>query len=143
MNGSLALPYQKNVTEVASLFEINYLYFFMGKENKKFSPFVFAGVGLAYYTGPLGVAVISPSMPLGFGAKYALSKRWGVGVEASVHKLFDDRLDNLNDPYKSTGLEPVTSFWHNNDWIAYTGVTLWYRFYVGKRDCPAYENLNE
>jgi hypothetical protein len=143
MNSALAFPFQKNVTEVSSLFEINYLDFFMVKENKRFSPFIFAGIGLAYYTGPLDVAVISPSMPMGFGAKYALSKRWGVGAEVSIHKLFDDRLDNLNDPYKPTGMEPASSFWHNNDWLVYGGFTLWYRFYVGKRDCPAYENLNE
>lgn len=143
MNGLEALSYSKTVTEASALLEINYLDFIMGLDNRRLSPFIFAGIGLSYYNGPLDAAVISPSVPVGFGIKYALTKHWGVGAELSVHKLFDDRLDNIVDPYRVSGMVPVTDFWHNNDWIIYGGVKLWYRFYVGKRECPAYDSLNE
>jgi hypothetical protein len=140
-NGLEAPSFRKNVMEFSSLFEINYLDFLLGAKNRKFSPYIYAGVGFAYYTGPVKEAVVTPTLPIGFGVKYALAKRWGVGAECSLHKLFDDKLDNLDDPYRQIGMEPVSSFWHNNDWIGYAGVKIWYKFYSGKRDCPAYDSL--
>jgi hypothetical protein len=142
LNGEDAGSFKKNVFEVSVLFEINYLDFMLGVEHKKFSPVVFTGVGLAYYVDGNSQPVVTPSIPIGVGVKYALSKKWGISAEFSMHKLFDDALDNIDDPYHNTGMESVTDTWHNNDWIGYLGISVMYRIYNGKKACPAYESLN-
>jgi opacity protein-like surface antigen len=145
INSIVVPPFRTNVTELSSLLEINYLDFLLGTDNRRFSPYVFAGVGLAYYSYSLGterIAVATPSLPMGLGVKFALTKRWGVGAEVSMHKLFDDWLDNINDPYRQPGMTGANTFWHNNDWIGYGGIKVWYKFYSGKRDCPAYDSIN-
>lgn len=142
-NGRLVeLSFGKSVTEISISGEVNYLDFLLGSEKRRFSPFISLGVGLAYYLGPNDEGVVTPSVPVMFGAKYSLTKNWGVGVEVSLHKLFDDRLDDMKDPYRLNGMVSTTTFWHNNDWTSYCGVTVWYKIYSGKKECPAYDSLN-
>jgi len=135
-------PFKKNVFDFDAIMEVNYLDFMMGVKEMKFSPYVYTGLGMTYYPGPNGSAVITPNIPIGVGVKYALGKYFGVGAEASLHKLFNDGLDNLDNPYEKDGLVKVNDIWHNNDWICYFGLTLTYRFYRGKKACPAYNTIN-
>jgi len=134
-------PFKKNVLDFDAIIEINYLDFMLGVKEMKFSPYVFTGIGLTYYTGS-GISSITPNIPIGVGAKYALSKYFAVGAEASVHKLLNDGLDNLDNPYQPNGLVNVNDIWHNNDWICYFGLTLTYKFFMGKKACPAYNTIN-
>lgn len=138
---SFPVQYQKSVFDLDAMIEINYLDFLIGVPNMKFSPYVFTGIGIAYYPGTSG-NTITPNIPIGIGAKYAFSKYFSVGAEASLHKLLDDGLDNLDNPYTSDGLIKVSDIAHNNDWISYFGLTLTYKFYWGSKACPAYNTLN-
>ena len=87
---------------------------------------------------------------LGFGFKFNIGERWGVGAEAQLKKYFNDKLDELDDPRKSYSVDingngmwtNYTDTWHNNDWTVYLGVHVTYKFYLGKNECPVYENLN-
>jgi len=132
-----AVSFSKDVLDLAAIFEVNYLDFLLGVEKWKFSPYVHYGIGLMYYTGANSNSVLAPNIVLGTGAKYALSKRLAVGAEITSRKLTNDELDNQNDPFLN-----VSDFWHNNDWINYYGVTLTYKFFWGKKPCPAYNSLN-
>ncbi|HOO83361.1 MAG TPA: DUF6089 family protein, partial [Prolixibacteraceae bacterium] len=73
--------------------------------------------------------------------KYAITKKIGIGAEISTRKLMNDELDNLNNPYTEVNLPKASDIIHNNDWINYFGLTLTYKFYMGKTPCPAYNSL--
>lgn len=138
-----ASSFKKSVFNVSALIEINYLDFLLGVEYMRFSPYIYYGLGLSFYTGTDENLVVTGNIPIGIGAKYALSKRWGIGAEISTLKLFNDELDNLSNPYGAVNLTNVNDIYHNNDWINYIGVTLIYKVYWGKSYCPAYNSLYE
>jgi hypothetical protein len=142
LNGIAMPPFKKKVFDIDAIIEVNYLDFVLGVEKMNFSPYVYTGLGLAFYPGPNGTSVITPNIPIGVGAKYALGKNLAVGAEASLHKLLNDGLDNLDNPYQNNGLIKVNDIWHNNDWICYFGLTLTYKIYSGKTPCPAYNTIN-
>lgn len=137
------IGFNKTVAGLSAMFEINYLDFLIGEERMKFSPYVYYGLGLTYYPGANGQMIITGNIPIGTGVKYAFAKRWAVGAELAGHKLFNDELDNLNNPYENGYLGKVNDYWHNNDWITYFGLTLTYKFYWGKKPCPAYNSIND
>ena len=99
-------------------------------------------------------AVIGLNIPVGFGFKFNIGERLGLGIEAILRKYFNDKLDNLDDPRKSYIVDTnqageTTGHWsgyndflHNNDFTIHFGVHLTYRFYRGNRECPVYENIN-
>jgi hypothetical protein len=92
--------------------------------------------------------VRKPSLLFGMGVKTHLGPRFGIAAECILQKLFDDRLDDLNDPLaydrnfgpEATGTDGITftDFLHNNDYTAYVGLTLTYKIYLGKVICPVY-----
>jgi hypothetical protein len=139
---SFPVQFKKKVFDLDAIIEVNYLDFLIGVPKMKFSPFVFTGLGLTFYPDSTGAMTITPNIPIGIGAKYAFSKYFAVGAEASLHKLMDDGLDNLDNPNTSNGLIKVSDIAHNNDWISYFGLTLTYKFFWGKKPCPAYESIN-
>jgi hypothetical protein len=139
---SIPQNFKKNVFDFDAVIEVNYLDFMMGMKEMKLSPYVYTGLGVAYYPGSNRSSTITPNIPIGVGIKYSLSKYFAVGVDASLHKLINDGLDNLDNPYQSNGLIKVNDIWHNNDWISYFGLTLTYKFYRGSKPCPAYNTIN-
>gem|GEM_PF-2256245 len=134
--------FKKNVFDFDAVLEVNYLDFMLGVEKMKLSPYVYTGIGITYYPGPNGTAIITPNIPIGVGVKYAVGKYLALGAEASLHKLMNDGLENIDNPYQNDGLIKVNDIWHNNDWISYFGLTLTYKFYWGKKPCPAYNTIN-
>jgi len=141
LDGTPVQGFKKNVFDLSALVEINSLDFLIGVDKMKFSPYVFTGIGLTTYGGTSG-GVFTPNIPIGVGVKYAIGKYLSVGAEASLRKLFNDELDNLENPHSIEGLQKVNDLLHNNDWISYFGLTLSYKFYWGKKPCPAYNALN-
>lgn len=136
------MKFSKKVFNFDALVEINYLDFIIGVPKMKFSPFVYTGIGLSIYPDIDGNTIVTPSIPLGIGAKYAFNKRIAIGAEASLHKLMNDGLDNLDNPYTNNGLIKVSDIAHNNDWLSYFGLTLTYKFFWGSVPCPIYETIN-
>jgi hypothetical protein len=134
--------FKKNVLDLSAIWEINYTDFSMGAKKHNFTPMVYTGFGISLFSGINNQMVVTPNIPIGVGVKYALSKKWGVTAEYSMHKLFSDQLDNLKDPYSQVGLENVTDLLHNNDWIGYFGISMMYRFFSGRKPCPVYDSMN-
>jgi hypothetical protein len=90
-------------------------------------------------------SVIGLTVPFGMGIKTHLGKRFGIGLEVLFRKLFNDKLDNLDDPLahtNPTGDISYTDFMHNNDYTAYLGINITYKIFLGKEVCPAYESKN-
>ncbi len=106
--------------------------------RKTFSPFFFAGAGLAYLDPepefninggadyPNGVRrdleeeypQFRPSVPVGMGLRLDLSERWSLAGLMSVHYLFSDHLDGIK--YAANP--------ESNDWLWTGGLQLTLRF---------------
>lgn len=166
--------FDKSAQDLTLQIEINYLKYILGKKKLRFSPYVTAGVGVAYFPytfrpeeivvfnpdypelefngngnlivqdPPQEESEIIPTIPFGFGFKYTIGERLGLGVEYQMRKYTSDRLDDLDDPLAhKNGTGEVVSYnqgGHNNDWVGYLGVHLTYKIYIGKKACPAYES---
>lgn len=99
-------------------------------------------------------SVMGLNIPVGFGFKFNIGPRWGLGVEAIIRKYLNDKIDDLDDPRKfytsQTNLDgEVSGQWNgynntflNNDYTLHFGIHLTYRFYRGNSECPVYENIN-
>jgi hypothetical protein len=158
--------FKKNVNELTLQAEINYLKYMIGNRKASFTPYLTAGLGVMYFTyyrRPHEVGVFNPHhligfadgeegeistvLPFGMGFKFNIGSRVGVGVEYQMRKIFNDRLDDLDDPlahYNDEGaLIKYTDFIHNNDWTGYLGLYLTYKIYIGSRPCPAYDSINQ
>lgn len=158
---SEAWTFQKNVMDVSLLYEFNYLKYIVGDKLTPWSSYIFFGIGMQtfdylrdkdtilvkavdptyfYNADPEG-PVMTATLPFGFGVKYNLSKRIGIGLEGSMRKSFSDKLDDLDDPlsYTNNSVTPpvvvkYTDTWHNNDWTAYMGVHLVYKLIYGSKN---------
>ncbi len=162
--------FEKNVQDVSLMAEINYLNFVLGNKKTPFTPYILAGVGVMYFPFELSnqdiaqlalvndqhslvlagndvnESSVTASVPLGFGIKFSIGERLGIGAEYMVRKIFNDKLDDLDDPLKFSpanvnGEETInyTNFLHNNDWPGYMGVHITYKIYLSQKACPAYD----
>ncbi len=156
--------FDKPVQDLTLQLEINYLNYMLGNQKASFTSYLTGGLGVMYYpdsirTGALALinmrhpdigdmpgkrSVITATIPFGMGVKANIGKRVGIGLEYQMRKLFDDRLDDLDDPlsYKNENGEitTYTDWKHNNDWIGFLGVHIIYKIYLGSRPCPAYDS---
>ncbi|MFW5705795.1 MAG: hypothetical protein ACOCX8_02215, partial [Bacteroidota bacterium] len=103
------------------------------------------------------------SAVFGFGIKYSLGSRVGIGLEWGMRKTFTDYLDDISGEYKldfnnldividnETDWEDVLPIVlsdpspvkhqpgmqrgnpQNNDWYSFAGLTLIYRFSIGEK----------
>jgi hypothetical protein len=158
---NVPFEFKKNVQDITLMMEVNFLKYVLGEKKTPFTPYIMGGVGVSYFPytldpdilvlinenypllNPVQESVVSATIPFGFGVKFSLGKRLGIGAEYQMRKLFSDKLDNLDDPlsYVNNIGETVkyTSIYHNNDWPGYLGVHLTYKLYLNQKDCPAYD----
>ncbi|GAB3721986.1 hypothetical protein GCM10027594_02570 [Hymenobacter agri] len=127
------------LAEGSAVVEYNFLNFHRRTDRIHFSPYLFAGVAVFYANtttvsnaglvelerngGMIGFAV-----PMGVGAKLALSTHWNLGLEIGARKALTDQLDHLGDQSQFL-VNP-----HDQDWYYYNGLSLSYTFY--KIHCP-------
>jgi len=156
--------FNKSISELTLQAEINYLKYMLGNKKASFSPFVTAGLGIMYFNydrrpgeismfnqqhilGPAegNEAVVSTVLPFGIGFKFNLAKRLGVGIEYQMRMIFDDRLDDLDDPLahrnQDGNIVKYSDFIHNNDWTGYLGLFLTYKIYTSSKPCPAFDSI--
>ena len=160
--------FTKSVQDISLQIEINYLKYFLGVKNTPFTSYVMGGLGVAYYPYELDPgyiatfnpihpmfntggtvasvkeSVVAATIPFGIGFKFNLGERWGLGLEYQMRKMFNDKLDDLNDPIAFVDEDGNNNYytdqWHNNDWSGYLGLHITYKIYIGKKACPAYDS---
>jgi len=129
---------------ISNLFELSvsaeYYFFDIVKNSrrKRFSPFIYAGVGMFYFSRPSAINTssysnIQPVVPMGVGFKANISSAWSVSIDTGMRKLFFDDLDGISD-----GDVTVKDFKYGNpydkDWYYYSGFSICYTIY--KIKCP-------
>ena len=102
--------------------------------TKRFTPYVFTGVGVTLGSGKK--TFVDANIPIGLGLKYKWNSRVNVGLEFSFRKLFSDSFDvtddnnaMLDNPYKID-----SSVFKNKDWYSLTMFSVTWDF--GPRPCP-------
>lgn len=118
------LNFKSKITEFSVQAEFNFLDYQIGNERKKFTPYIFAGIGgfkfnpvANYYNysftlQPLGTEgqgleggprkkykLTQISIPFGVGIKTNLAKRIGLSIEWGMRKTFTDYLDDVSTTY--------------------------------------------
>ena len=127
------------LVEAAAVAEYNFLDFHRRTDKVHFTPYLFGGVAVFYANttttsnsgqGSLDRkgAMIGFAIPVGVGAKLALSTHWNLGLEVGARKALTDQLDHLGDQ-SAFLVNP-----HDQDWYYYNGLSLSYTFY--KIHCP-------
>lgn len=163
----------KNVSSLSLMAEINFFRYYLGEKQTPFTTYLLGGIGVGMYPykleGNVGEGlkgrledvvyynvdnvpddingVFAFHIPFGFGVKFNLGEKVGVGLELIVNRYFDDKLDDLDDPRKYETIDlngsPVwisyNDEWHNNDYTAYLGLHLTYKINLSKKACPVYE----
>ncbi|QHL88394.1 outer membrane beta-barrel protein [Nibribacter ruber] len=137
-----------SLIELAVGIDYNFLDYYDFRRNVRWTPYFTLGVaGLAYNNKTIAKnpAIIYPenggnnepyrtaftmAVPIGVGAKYALTHRLNLGVEFGARFLLTDRFDNLTNQNEKV-MNP-----YDSDWYFYNGVYLSYTFY--KINCPLF-----
>jgi hypothetical protein len=172
------LRFNSSITELSFTGEFNFLEYFTGSQIHYFSPYLFAGPAFfifnpkAPYQGKMVAlrdlhtegqiadakrySLYSGAVIFGFGVKYSIKKRLGLGIEWGMRKTFTDYLDDVSTNYyidfsnltpgdidaremlsdpsatkHAPGMQRGNS--ENNDWYSFAGITLTYRFRLGEK----------
>lgn len=109
------LNFQSTVDDLSLMTEFNFFDYYTGKNDKGFSPYIFAGIsGLMYYVQPFtGEKDIDQyrlgngrrfaiSIPFGVGCKISISEHLATTVEWRMHSALTDRLDDVSDNYPAS-----------------------------------------
>ena len=96
------------------------------KSLKRWTPYLAAGVGFIM-AKPKGSSFgIAPELPLAFGVKFKVNKRFNLLAELSFTKTFTDVIDGAKDIY---GIS--SSWFKNTDWMS--ALTVGFRYEFGER----------
>lgn len=114
--------FEKKPMDLSLQAEINYLKYAIGNKKAWFTSYLTAGVGVMNYgvnqdsmmnigtfnpyhplygiesSGASNKPVTTLTLPFGMGFKFSAGKRLEIGVEYLMRKLFNDKLDDLDDP---------------------------------------------
>jgi hypothetical protein len=118
--------------ELSGAFEYHFLDWRDDKRKLRFTPYLFAGVGLFGIAGTPNktseYSNIQMSIPFGGGMKYVINPKYYLSFEFGIRKTFFDYLDNV-----SGGNPAFKTFQYGNpndyDNYFFTGLTLTYTFY--------------
>ncbi len=140
---SNAFPFEQHASfkrffgEVGTQIEFNFFSYsdqFAYLGAKRFTPYVFTGIGFTFAGGDK--TFFDANIPMGIGLKYKVKDRLNLGFEFSFRRLFSDSFDvtkqgglQLNDPYKIK-----SSVFKNKDWYSLTMFSVTWSF--GARECP-------
>lgn len=118
--------------EAAGTFEYHFLDWRDSKRRLRFTPYLFAGVGMFGISGVEQKAAeysnIQMAIPFGGGMKYVLNPKYYIAFEIGIRKTFFDYMDNISD-----GNPSIKNFQYGNafdfDNYFFTGITITRTFY--------------
>ncbi|MFZ4456294.1 MAG: DUF6089 family protein [Bacteroidales bacterium] len=108
---------------------------FKYKETRRFTPYIFAGVGATVVTAPSNMTRMS--IPVGVGLKYKIFKRVNVGTELSMNLLLSDRLERIEELDTPYGINSQSIF-KNTDMYSY--LKFYITFDIIKPACKCNKN---
>jgi opacity protein-like surface antigen len=124
--------FQTSVLDIALQVEFNFLPFTPNIGKWDYTPYISLGVAEGLIMGSSVDATNITSIPFGAGIKVNLTSRISAGAEWSFRKTFNDNMDGVTNPSRTSSLL------HNNDWYSFLGVFITFKFFNFATECPAY-----
>jgi hypothetical protein len=118
--------------EASTVMEYHFLNWRDTKRFVRFTPYLFAGLGLFGISGEVNktqeYSNVQGSIPFGAGVKYIYNPKWYISLEFGIRKTFFDYLDNISagDPRDKTYQYGNPN---DNDNYYFLGITLTRTFY--------------
>lgn len=123
--------FEATVYDFAAQFEFNFLPLKFVGRKMGFSPFFSSGAAASFNERKLSFV-----FPFAIGVKTTFGKNWSVGLQWNYRKMFNDKLDNVEN-LVSSNVE--RSILHNNDWYSFANVFITYKLFNSNDECAAYE----
>ena len=131
--------FSRSFFKLGGQIEFNFLPYsdkFAYLNTSKIAPYILTGLGITIAPGT-NRTYGSIHFPLGLGLKYKIRNRINLGVEYTVHKLFDDSFDapdkdgfNLDNPYQIQ-----SGIFKNKDWYNTLMFSVTWDFGPNDRKC--------
>lgn len=124
--GTIGENFSAITTEINFRAEFNFFPYGIGetyKGLKKWSPYLAVGAGVIIAKPKGGDTAFAPEIPMAFGIRYKLNKRFNLIAEISLTKTFTDGIDNAGDIY---GIK--SEWFKNTDWTSSLTVGFTYEF---------------
>lgn len=120
------------LSEISGVYEYHFLDWRDDRRRLRFTPYLFAGLGLFSISGTPSkteqYSSVQMAIPFGGGIKYVLNPKYYLSLEFGVRKTFFDYLDNISD-----GDPSFKNYQYGNkfdyDSYYFLGVTLTRTFY--------------
>jgi hypothetical protein len=118
--------------EASTVMEYHFLNWRDTKRFVRFTPYLFAGLGLFGISGEAqknaDYSTVQASIPFGAGVKYVINPKWYLSLEFGIRKTFFDYLDDISegDPRDKNYQYGNPN---NNDNYYFLGITLTRTFY--------------
>jgi len=116
VSAEIKTPIKQNYVDLSVQEEFNFFeYGLLNSDSwtRFFSPYIFVGLGAVSFTDSNDKVVFAPNVPFGLGVKWKVFRRINIGLEWSLHKLFTDKFDYVDNPYNANA-----SIFTNNDWYS-------------------------
>lgn len=118
------LQFESPVTDISAVAEFNFLPYFTGSRRNFITPYVYAGIGVAFFKPSSGGVELQPlgtegqqvgyegrkpyslttlNIPFGLGMKVGITRRIGMALFWEMHKTFTDYLDDVSTTYYLDG----------------------------------------
>ena len=128
-----------NMIHADFLFEYHFLDYRNPKLQQRWSPYLLFGAGVYRINGTDGDSEtyhpgLKFKLPVGFGIKYSVDRRWVLGVSTSAISSNSDELDNVSAASVPNIKDYRGGNPNDNDWMFFTSISLSYTFY--KIHCP-------
>lgn len=161
-NADRNLHFRSNVTDLALMMEWNWLPYKTGARNRKFTPYIGAGLagyfnnpkaelngswvrlqplgtegqGLLEYPNRTKYSLVGFAIPMSLGMKWHFGNHFGMGIEMNYRYVFSDYLDDVSTVY------PDLAFYENNliNAVAQEAIALSYREINGDPSTAANRN---
>ncbi len=99
-NGPAYASFERGFVDATATVEFNFFDIGESKYHKakyKATPYILVGIGLTTYSDFYASNnAYKCNIPLGIGGKWRINKRWTLGIEWTIHKLFIDNFDVTN-----------------------------------------------
>lgn len=114
-------------------FEYHFLNWRDDKRPMRYSPYIFAGMGLFGISGnktkPAEYSNVQLAIPFGGGFKYIMNPKWYAAFEIGIRKTFFDYLDNVSDTKDQTKKNYQSGNPNDFDNYFFVGLTFTRTFY--------------
>lgn len=121
------------VMEAAIAMEYHFLNWRDDRYFLRFSPYLFAGLGLFSISGndtkPAEYSNVQGAVPFGGGLKYIVNPKWYISLEFGMRKTFFDYLDNVSEATTTTVKNYRYGNPYDNDNYFFFGFSITRTFY--------------